>query len=149
MAGPAVRRFSRTLDSRPHVFLLLWALLPRTARTNARVARHRFLSDSRALLRGEEAGWSGGGREGTRRRREAAGERGQLTEEWRQRSRGRAPARPSAGRVRFPRRGRGLRERGEGGAGNPEPASREVPGERSQRRVSFSRTGRRAFDPTE
>lgn len=95
LAGPPVRRFSGTIDSRPLGCLLLWALLPRTARRSARVARHRFLSDSRALLRGEEAGGAGG--EGTRRRREAPGERGPLTEECRGKSWGRAPAQRPAG----------------------------------------------------
>lgn len=56
---------------RPHGFLLLWALLPRAARRDALRARHRFLSDSRALLRGEEAGWRRGGGGAT-----AAGGRG-------------------------------------------------------------------------
>lgn len=94
LAGPAVRRFSGTVDLWPHGSLLLWARYsPRTARRNARVARHRFLSDSRALLRGEEAGWRRGvWGEGTRQRREAADQRGPLTEERRPRNGGRAPA---------------------------------------------------------
>lgn len=74
---------------RPHCFLLLWTRLPRAARRNARVAPHRFLLDSRALLRGEEAGWRWGGARG---RREAAGERGPRTEDWRERNWGRGPA---------------------------------------------------------
>lgn len=130
---------------RPSGFLLLWALLPRAARRHALRARYRFLSDSRALLRGEEAGWRRGGGGAT-----AAGGRGRAGEGRERKTGARGvggAAGPSAGQVRFPRRARGLRESGEGGAADPEPGSQVVPEEPSRRWVSSSRAGQNCSTP--